>query len=86
MSSRPAPTIDVTVPASNQIFTVGDNVMADYSCADGRTVVICDSETLLGTPIDTSIAGDFVLEVVASDASQNLATVQVAYSVVESTS
>jgi Bacterial Ig-like domain (group 3) len=81
---RTAPTIAVAAPVDGGAYTVGQQVLADYSCADqpgGSGVASCDGTVPNGEPIDTSEIGTHTFEVHAADGAGNPASATVTYSV-----
>jgi hypothetical protein len=81
---RTAPTIAIAAPVDGGAYTVGQRVLADYSCADqpgGSGVASCDGPVPNGEPIDTSEIGTHTFEVHAADGAGNPASATVTYSV-----
>jgi 6-phosphogluconolactonase len=78
-----APTIDLRTPADGAQYTVGDDVDADYSCADagGSGLASCTGDVADGDPLDTSTAGTFAFTVVARDGAGHETTVTHSYTV-----
>jgi 6-phosphogluconolactonase len=78
-----APTVDLRTPADGAQYTVGDNVDADYSCADagGSGLASCTGDVADGDPLDTSTAGTFDFTVVARDGTGHETTVTHSYTV-----
>ena len=78
-----APTAEITSPADGSVYAVGQNVAADYSCADVQGIKSCqavqcpviggvvDRDHCIGIAdggaLDTSAAGEFVFSVLATD-------------------
>jgi hypothetical protein len=85
VADRTAPVITVTSPAEGAVYTLGESVLADYSCADepnGSGLASCQGSVADGAPLDTSAVGAKTLEVTATDNAGNSATRSVSYSVV----
>ena len=85
MADRSAPTITLTSPAEGAVYTLGESVLADYSCADepnGSGLASCQGSVADGAALDTSAVGAKTFEVSATDNAGNRATKSVAYSVV----
>ncbi len=65
------PTATIAAPINGGVFTQGQTVLADYSCADGDTVhvdtVDCVGDVADGAPIDTSTPGAKSFTVTATD-------------------
>ena len=78
-----APTIDLTTPPDMGAYTLGQQVTADYTCADsgGSGLATCAGNVPQGQPIDTSTAGTHTFTVNATDVAGNLATVAHTYEV-----
>ena len=85
VADRSAPTITVTSPAEGAVYTLGESVLADYSCVDepnGSGLASCQGSVADGAALDTSAVGAKTFEVSATDNAGNRATRSVAYSVV----
>jgi hypothetical protein len=85
VADRTAPTIALTSPTEGAMYTLGETVLADYSCADepnGSGLATCDGSVANGTALDTSAVGAKTFEVSATDNAGNRASKSVAYSVV----
>jgi hypothetical protein len=85
VADRTAPTITLTRPAEGATYTLGESVLADYSCADepnGSGVASCEGSVPRGAALDTSEVGAKTFEVSSSDNAGNRASTSVAYSVV----
>jgi hypothetical protein len=85
VADRSAPTITVTSPTEGAVYTLGETVLADYSCADepnGSGVASCQGSVADGAALDTSAVGAKTFQVSATDNAGNVATKSVAYSVV----
>ena len=59
-----APTIDLRTPGDGAQYTLGEDVAADYSCADegGSDVASCTGDVPDGDPLDTTTVGDHELQ------------------------
>lgn len=71
---RTAPSVDLRSPRDGAVYVVGEQVIADYDCADdagGSGIVSCTGPVADGQPIDTSTPGDKVFTVEAVDAAGN---------------
>jgi hypothetical protein len=85
VADRTAPTITLTRPAEGAMYTLGEQVLADYSCADepnGSGVASCQGSVPAGAALDTSEVGAKTFEVSTTDNAGNHASTSVAYSVV----
>jgi hypothetical protein len=83
-----APTIALTTPASNGVYALGQQVAADYSCADetgGSGLAGCSGTVADGDAIDTSSVGEKQFKVEATDNAGNRASKSVGYTVVDRT-
>jgi hypothetical protein len=81
---RTPPTIALTTPAAGAVYSLGEQVSADYSCADepgGSGVATCAGTVADGAPIDTSSVGVKSFRVDATDVAGNPASVSVNYTV-----
>jgi 6-phosphogluconolactonase (cycloisomerase 2 family) len=80
-----APTVDLRTPADGAQYQLGEQVDADYSCADegGSGLASCEGDVADGAALDTSTAGAHSFTVVARDAAGNETTVTHGYTVVE---
>jgi DNA-binding beta-propeller fold protein YncE len=78
-----APTVDLRTPADGAHYAVGDDVEADYSCADEGTsgLASCEGDVASGEPLDTSEPGTFDFTVVARDGAGHETTVTHSYTV-----
>jgi hypothetical protein len=79
-----APTATIASPLDGATFTRGQQVPADYSCADdaqGSGIDTCEGDVGDGTPIDTSTLGLHQFSVVATDLAGNSVEVTAAYTV-----
>jgi hypothetical protein len=80
-----APAITVTSPSDGAVYTLGESVLADYSCADepgGSGLASCQGGVPQGAALDTGSIGQKTFEVSASDNAGNRASKSVSYSVV----
>ncbi len=80
-----APTIQISTPAQGATFQRGQDVKADYSCADqlnGTGVSSCAGTVAAGARIDTASAGTKTFTVNASDNAGKKATLSKTYTVV----
>jgi hypothetical protein len=78
------PTISLRAPADGAVYSLGQNVVAAYSCEDqegGSGVASCDGTVANGAPIDTSSFGKHSFEVSASDRAGNTTSKAVTYTV-----
>jgi hypothetical protein len=84
VADRTAPTIALTSPTEGAVYTLGQTVLADYSCADepnGSGLATCAGSVANGTALDTSAPGAKTFEVSATDNAGNRASKSVVYSV-----
>ena len=85
VADRTAPTITLTRPAEGAVYTLGENVLADYSCADepnGSGVASCEGSVPSGAALDTSAVGAKTFQVSSTDNAGNQTSRSVAHSVV----
>jgi hypothetical protein len=85
VADRTAPSIALTSPTDNAVYTLGQKVVAGYSCADepgGSGVAACEGSLPVGARLDTSRVGGKTFTVRTSDRSGNAASKTVSYSVV----
>jgi hypothetical protein len=81
------PAITITTPAEGATYTVGANVVADYSCTSPSGTATCTGKIVggpdvaNGDPLPVTAAGVFVFEVTAVDGSGATNTVRVKYTV-----
>ena len=83
---RTAPSVNLRSPVDGAVYVVGEQVAADYDCADepaGSGVVSCAGPVADGQTVDTSSAGDKTFTVEARDAAGNSASASVEYRVIE---
>jgi len=68
-----APTIQLNTPWTNAVVGVGEDIRADFVCADagGSRLASCTGTVAPGQPIDTASAGTKAFTVTASDAAGN---------------
>jgi DNA-binding beta-propeller fold protein YncE len=80
-----APTVDLRAPLQGAQYDVGDDVRADYSCADegGSGLASCTGDVPDGEPLDTTTPGTYDFTVVARDGAGHETTVTNSYTVVE---
>ena len=82
------PKIVVHSPAAGASYTLGQQVVADYSCTDeaaGSGIASCVAPVPQGALLDTSHAGSFAFSVNAADRAGNHATASVSYTVTDPT-
>jgi hypothetical protein len=82
---RTPPTISITTPGDQAVYTLGQSVLADYTCADqfgGSGLASCAGPVAAGAAIDTSSLGDKAFKVTATDRAGNAASASRSYSVV----
>ena len=83
---RTPPTISIAAPADHVVYTLGQSVLADYTCADqfgGSGLASCTGPVAAGAAIDTSSSvGDKTFTVTATDRAGNEAHASRSYSVV----
>ncbi len=72
------PTISVTTPSEGALYTRGQVVPADYTCADNVAVITCQGS---GTNVDTLTSGPHQYRVTATDGAGNVAERWVTYNV-----
>jgi hypothetical protein len=80
-----APSIAFTSPTDGAVYTLGQKVLAGYSCADeagGSGVATCEGTLPVGARLDTSRVGGQTFTVRTSDNAGNAASKTVSYSVV----
>ena len=78
-----APTVDLRTPPDGGQYTLNEDVVADYSCADegGSGLASCTGDVPDGDPLDTSTPGDHHFTVVARDGADNATSVTHDYTV-----
>ena len=82
------PTITLTTPTAGAVYELGEQVLADYSCADepnGSGLDSCIGNVASGAAVDTGSLGDKTFTVNASDEAGNTASTSVTYTVVDAT-
>ena len=81
-----APDITVSTPASGAVYGLGEQVTADYACADeagGSGLATCTGTAADGAAVDTSSVGEKSFTVEATDNAGNAASKKVSYTVVD---
>ena len=84
-ADRTAPTVDLRAPLDGAVYLFGQEVLADYDCADealGSGLASCAGDVADGAPLDTSSVGAKTFAVEASDAAGNVGSAASAYRVV----
>ena len=77
-----APTITLTTPAANAVYSTGSAVTVMYACVDDTDPTpACVGNVPTGSLLDTSAPGSHQFSVTATDHSGNSATTSVAYTV-----
>jgi len=76
------PTIDLRSPLDGAVFLLGEEVAADYSCADETGLAACEGSVPDGDPVDTGSVGQRTFTVTATDLAGGTATQTSAYRVV----
>ena len=79
------PSVNIATPADGATFTVGQQVAANYSCADdanGTGIASCNGPVPSGAQIDTGSVGTKTFRVDAADNAQNTASRATTYTVV----
>jgi hypothetical protein len=81
---RRPPTIQIASPSNGSTYTLGDAVLAGYSChsASDTHIATCAGPVANGNAIDTSSVGAKIFTVSASDERGKSASVSIAYTVV----
>jgi hypothetical protein len=80
------PTITLTTPADGAVYGLGEQVLADYSCADepnGSGLDSCEGSVASGAPVDTGSLGEKTFTVEASDEAGNSDSKSVTYTVAD---
>jgi hypothetical protein len=78
------PAISLTAPEEGATYSLGQRVVAAYSCVDqegGSGVASCAGTVPSGAPVDTSSFGQHTFEVTASDNAGNTTSTAVTYTV-----
>jgi hypothetical protein len=78
------PTVELRTPVEGASYSVDDEVIADYECADepgGSGLASCVGGVADGAALDTSAAGSFSFTVTATDSAGNSASTTVNYEV-----
>jgi hypothetical protein len=79
---KTAPVINVTRPANNSAYALGQAVAAGYSCTDsGAGVAACTGAVANGSNIDTASVGPKTFNVTATDGAGNTAAQAATYTV-----
>jgi hypothetical protein len=81
---RAGPVITLNSPVDGAVYSLGQQVLADYSCADqpgGSGVATCTGTVPNGVKVDTDTFGAHTFEVRATDGAGNTAVRTVTYSV-----
>ena len=84
VADQSGPSITITTPADGAVYSRGQRVVADYSCADqpgGSGVATCNGTVPDGEPVDTSGLGSHSFTVTATDGAGNSVSKTVTYSV-----
>jgi hypothetical protein len=76
-----APVIDLRAPLDGGVYLLGEQVLADYDCADAA-LATCAGDVPDGEPVDTSSVGEHTFAVAASDTSGNSASASATYRVI----
>jgi hypothetical protein len=79
------PSIELTTPSSGEVFTLGEPVLASYSCADdegGSGLATCTGTVADGAAIDTASVGWKTFTVTATDNQGNTSSTTTDYQVV----
>jgi len=82
---RTPPSITVTTPAGQAVYTQNQVVAADYACTDepgGSGLASCKGDVASGAAIDTSTVGDHTFTVTAADGAHNAASASRSYTVI----
>jgi len=83
---RTDPTVDLRTPAEGAVYARGEQVAADYSCADedgGSGIASCTGDVPDGANIDTSTLGGKSFTVTAKDNAGNESSATNGYTVVD---
>ena len=80
------PDITVTTPADGAVYSVGEQLTADYSCTDSDSGLDkCEGSVANGAAVDTGSVGERTFTVEASDKAGNTASRTVNYTVADRT-
>jgi hypothetical protein len=82
------PTVTLTSPADGAVYELGEQVTADYACADepdGSGVDTCVGDVANGADVDTSTLGEHSFTVTANDNAGNSDSAVAHYTVVDVT-
>ena len=82
------PTVTLTTPADGAVYSRGQQVSADYSCADeanGSGIDTCAGDVADGADVDTSTLGEHSFTVNAADHAGNTNSESATYTVVDAT-
>ena len=83
---RTDPTVDLRTPAEGAVYARGEQIAADYSCADedgGSGIASCTGDVPDGANIDTSTLGNKSFTVTAKDKAGNESSASHGYTVVD---
>ena len=83
---RTAPVVSVATPSAGAVYGLGENVAADYSCADeagGSGLASCAGPVADGAALDTSSIGEKTFTAKAADNAGNTSSRTMTYSVVD---
>jgi hypothetical protein len=81
---RAPPSVAITTPADQAVYTQNQVVAADYACSDrpgGSGVISCSGNVTAGTPIDTTTVGVHTFAVTATKAGHITTTLSHSYTV-----
>jgi DNA-binding beta-propeller fold protein YncE len=80
-----APSVDLRSPPEGAQYALGEDVAADYSCADegGSRLASCRGDVPDGDPLDTATSGSHEFTVVATDGDGHQTTVMHHYTVAD---
>ena len=79
-----APDVNLRTPAEDEIYAVGEELLAEFDCSDepnGSGIASCVGDVADGAALDTSTAGARTFTVTATDVAGNSASLTVAYEV-----
>ncbi len=76
-----APTVSITSPTDGTTYTLGETVLADYSCSADAGLASCVGPVPSGSAIDTGTVGDHTFTVTATDDLDQTAATTVTYHV-----